>query len=95
MYLYHYVVYWAVNGCDPKVAVKTGQPWTIQAEKLLLTLAVAVASWHLIERPILAWKDRFRYRAPLPGPSGVGLAEVPAGSRGESGVEASSTRSSR
>ncbi len=73
LYLYHYVVYWIVDGCDPKVAVKGAQPWPIQAEKLLVTLVVAVASWHLIERPILGLKGRFRYRGdPSPGEPSAG-----------------------
>ncbi len=63
LYLYHFVVYWIIDGCHQKpVSHKMAQPWTIQAGKLAVTLAVAVASWHLIERPILRWKDRFRYR---------------------------------
>ena len=64
LYLYHYVVYWIIDGCQPRPhSHETDQPWTTQAVKLSATLAVAVASWHLIERPILRWKDRFRYRA--------------------------------
>ncbi len=59
VYLYHIPVYWLVDGCGK---LGQGQPWPIQALKLAITLGVAVASWHLIERPILAWKDRFRYR---------------------------------
>jgi len=70
LYLYHVVVYWIVDGCD---RLRLAQPWPIQAEKLALTLAVAVLSWHLIERPIASWKDRFRYRKrespPGPGAS--------------------------
>ncbi len=62
LYLFHVVVYWVVDGCDPKVSFRYAQPWPIQAIKLLLSLAVAIASWHLIERPILRLKDRVRYR---------------------------------
>ena len=63
LYLYHYVVYWVVDGCHPRPdSHKIGQPWQTQALKLSVTLVVAVASWHLIERPILRRKDRFRYR---------------------------------
>jgi peptidoglycan/LPS O-acetylase OafA/YrhL len=63
LYLYHYVVYWVIDGCHQRPdSLKIGQPWTTQAVKLSVTLGVAVASWHLIERPILRWKDRFRYR---------------------------------
>jgi peptidoglycan/LPS O-acetylase OafA/YrhL len=64
LYLYHYVVYWIIDGChQPPRSHRIAQPWTTQAVKLTASLAVAVASWHLIERPILRWKDRFRYRA--------------------------------
>ena len=63
LYLYHYVVYWIIDGCHQRPdSLKIGQPWTTQAVKLSVTLGVAMASWHLIERPILRWKDRFRYR---------------------------------
>lgn len=62
LYLYHYVVYWTIDGCDPKIAVREGQPWPTQAAKLGASLALAVASWHLIERPILRLKGRFGYR---------------------------------
>ena len=72
LYLYHYVVYWIIDGCHQRPdSLKAGQPWTTQAGKLLATLVVAMASWHLIERPILGLKDRFRYRgaSETPGPS--------------------------
>lgn len=72
IYLYHYVVFWVVDGCDPKVSVRAGQPWTTQAVKLAATLAVAAASWHLIERPILGLKGRFRYRDDRPPPEDPG-----------------------
>jgi peptidoglycan/LPS O-acetylase OafA/YrhL len=63
LYLYHYVVYWLIDGCRSRPNhLKTAQDWPMQATKLLVTLAVAIASWHLIEKPILRLKDRFRYR---------------------------------
>ncbi len=62
LYLYHVVVYWMIDGCDPRVSFRYGQPWTTQAAKVVASVAVASASWHLIERPILGLKDRFRYR---------------------------------
>jgi peptidoglycan/LPS O-acetylase OafA/YrhL len=69
LYLYHYVVYWVIDGCHQRPrSLAIGQPWTTQAIKLAATLAVAVASWHLVERPILRWKDRFRYQeGPIEG----------------------------
>jgi peptidoglycan/LPS O-acetylase OafA/YrhL len=64
LYLYHYVIYWIIDGCHHRPdSLRTAQPWQTQAYKLAATLAVAILSWHLIERPILSWKDRFRYRA--------------------------------
>ncbi|WP_435010826.1 acyltransferase family protein [Tundrisphaera lichenicola] len=64
IYLYHYVVYWFIDGCRTGIAIEEGQRWPTQALKLGVTLIVAIASWHLIERPILGLKDRFRYRDP-------------------------------
>ncbi len=77
LYLYHVVVYWAVDGCG---RLQFAQPWPIQAKKLALTLVAAVLSWHLIERPIRAWKGRIRYRdgPKAPNPAGPG----PVDSRG-------------
>jgi peptidoglycan/LPS O-acetylase OafA/YrhL len=63
LYLYHYVVYWIIDGCHQRPrSLLIGQSWTTQALKLGASLSVAVLSWHLIERPILRWKDRFRYQ---------------------------------
>jgi peptidoglycan/LPS O-acetylase OafA/YrhL len=63
LYLYHYVVYWIIDGCQVGPHQNnTAQPWTTQAFKLGASLAAAMISWHLIERPILRWKDRFGYR---------------------------------
>jgi peptidoglycan/LPS O-acetylase OafA/YrhL len=64
LYLYHYVVYWVVDGC--RVGPQHNdynQPWQTQALKLGMSLVAAMVSWHLIEQPILRWKNRFDYRA--------------------------------
>lgn len=75
LYLYHLVVYWIYDGCrQPPTALKIAQPWTDQAVKLLIALTVAVASWHLIERPILRLKRRFPYRDPTPTRAPLGEA---------------------
>jgi peptidoglycan/LPS O-acetylase OafA/YrhL len=72
LYLYHYVIYWAIDGARVgKDYLGTSQPWRIQATKLAVSLVVAVISWHLIERPILGWKDRFRYREPVLPPANL------------------------
>jgi len=57
MYLYHYPIFWAVDGFQ----LSYQQPWSTRTVKVGLTLLVAVASWHLVESPILRLKNRFRY----------------------------------
>ena len=64
IYIYHYMVYWAYDGFGP--AFNNNQPLRIKALKVATTLALAVLSWHLIERPILGLKDRFAYRRARP-----------------------------
>ena len=64
LYLYHYIVYWVIDGCKPdQHALTYAQPWTTQLFKLSTTVVVATASWFLVEQPILRWKDRFVYRS--------------------------------
>jgi len=58
LYLYHYPLFWAIDG----YAFVYNQPWWMRALKLGATLVVAMISWHLVEAPILKWKDRFSYR---------------------------------
>ncbi len=82
LYLYHYVVYWLIDGCQ--VGPHPGgiaQPWTTQTLKLAASLAAAVVSWHLIEQPILRAKDRFRYHEKPTG-------ELPGAHRSDDGDEA-------
>lgn len=57
LYLYHYPTFWAIDG----FRFIYDQPWTIRLVKLGVTLLLAVASWHLIESPILRLKGRFSY----------------------------------
>lgn len=70
IYMYHYPVYWFLDGGRFRYDRPIG--WAIL--KIAVTLALAVASWHLVERPILALKDRFRYgaRPGAPEPPGAG-----------------------
>ena len=66
LYLYHYPIFWVIDGYD----FVYDQPWRVRVAKLAATLVVAVASWHLVEAPILRLKDRFAYRIvddPAPG----------------------------
>ena len=60
IYLYHYVVFWIIDGGR----FLYDQTWPVRSLKLGATFAVAVVSWHLIERPILRLKDRFHYGKP-------------------------------
>jgi peptidoglycan/LPS O-acetylase OafA/YrhL len=59
IYLYHYLII--------KLCAAVGNSWNLGTgpalwlTEIVLTLAAAVTSWHLIERPILRIKDRFQY----------------------------------
>ena len=59
IYMYHYMIYWALDGAGSRFDDKA--PWPLDVLKIAATIALAALSWHLIERPILGWKDRFRY----------------------------------
>jgi peptidoglycan/LPS O-acetylase OafA/YrhL len=59
MYLYHYPIYWAV---DDYQILDEHSLWK-GAAKMALTLVVAIASWHLFERPLLSLKEWFQYDA--------------------------------
>jgi peptidoglycan/LPS O-acetylase OafA/YrhL len=62
VYMYHSPLYWAIDGYGMSGhAWVYDQPWTTKAGKVALSLAVAIASWHLIEKPVLRLKDRFAY----------------------------------
>ena len=69
IYIYHYMVYWAFDGCGTKFDDKA--PWPLEVLKILATVVLASVSWHLIERPILGLKGRFRYRASRPNQAAV------------------------
>lgn len=64
IYLYHYPIYWAYDGFafPYETSIRHG------AAKVGLTLLAAVVSWHLIEKPLLSLKDRFRYEPPTEEP---------------------------
>ena len=57
LYLYHYPIYWLVVGRVALPELVAGA----RGADAGASLAAAVLSWHLIERPILGLKDRFRY----------------------------------
>lgn len=60
IYLYHIPIFWLMDG----QTFLYQQSWKTRAMKLGATLVVSIASWHLIESPILRLKDRFAYREP-------------------------------
>jgi peptidoglycan/LPS O-acetylase OafA/YrhL len=60
LYLYHPFVFVTVAVAHRALGLK-GSVW-IDAGKVALCLALASLSWWLVERPLLALKDRFRYR---------------------------------
>jgi peptidoglycan/LPS O-acetylase OafA/YrhL len=61
LYLYHWIVY---EHLDTLVKFRWGltDSWWYATLKIALSFAVAIASWHLIEQPILRLKDRFSYQ---------------------------------
>jgi peptidoglycan/LPS O-acetylase OafA/YrhL len=61
LYLYHAILYSYYYGIESRLHIRSNGPLGT-AMFLVLTLAVASASWHLVERPILRYKDRFSYR---------------------------------
>lgn len=61
LYIYHYPIVMSSQAICRYLGVRPGPVlWGTEA---LLTLAAAVASWHLIEKPILRLKDRVPYRS--------------------------------
>ena len=66
LYLYHLPIMYAVEGAFRKFAhyrttFGPERPFSRTVLELAITLAVAALSWHLIEKPFLALKDRFKY----------------------------------
>jgi peptidoglycan/LPS O-acetylase OafA/YrhL len=59
LYLWGFPVQQAVSASIGKPV----HPWVNLAVSLPITLALAVASWHLVEKPALRWKSR---SAPIP-----------------------------
>jgi peptidoglycan/LPS O-acetylase OafA/YrhL len=67
LYLYHDIVFSIANYSGAERGL--GDRWWFEPIKLAAPFAVAAASWHFIERPILSLKDRFAYargRPPRP-----------------------------
>jgi peptidoglycan/LPS O-acetylase OafA/YrhL len=81
IYMYHSPIYWAIDGFGRVDTWLYDQPLSTKALKLAAALGAAMASWHLIERPILGLKDRFEYGRPAAraGPAESAALAVPAG----------------
>jgi peptidoglycan/LPS O-acetylase OafA/YrhL len=61
LYLYHFII--MVLGDDlAKRLGMGGRPFWREALMLGCTFGLAALSWRFVERPLLAWKDRFAYR---------------------------------
>jgi peptidoglycan/LPS O-acetylase OafA/YrhL len=60
IYLYHHILFKIYE--DLASYYGWGGSIAIDLAKLGVALALASLSWHLVERPILSLKDRFRYR---------------------------------
>jgi peptidoglycan/LPS O-acetylase OafA/YrhL len=77
LYLYHPLVEEAASRVEALLG--TGHRWWTTALLLVGVFAVAALSYHLIERPILALKDRFDYRSepgPTPEPAPAAVARI-------------------
>lgn len=64
LYLYHWILYEQLDHVF-KFGMGYHDPLWLDALKVLLSMAAAIASWHLIEKPILSLKRRFKYNEPL------------------------------
>jgi peptidoglycan/LPS O-acetylase OafA/YrhL len=58
LYLYHYVIYWMIDGGTFPMEVNPIRACL----KIAVTILVSAISWHALEKPILRFKDRFSYR---------------------------------
>ena len=61
LYLYHFIIY---EYLDTFFLFRwhTAHLYYVDFLKLLLSIILALASWHLIEKPILGLKDKFNYK---------------------------------
>lgn len=64
MYLYHLFCMHAATAIAPKA----GAPWAIFILTALLTLLVSAVSYHVLEKPFLAMRSRFRILNPASDP---------------------------
>jgi peptidoglycan/LPS O-acetylase OafA/YrhL len=64
IYLYHYPIQHWMSRVNEKLGI--GLAAWYDAVTFAVCILAAVASWHLVEEPILRLKDRFNYGKPLP-----------------------------
>ncbi len=62
LYLYHFPILFVLGLVEAKFAPGGNWHAAILALNAIVSLAVAIASWHWIEKPVLRLKDRFEYR---------------------------------
>jgi peptidoglycan/LPS O-acetylase OafA/YrhL len=72
IYLYHYPIIRFTESLSSSIHI--APRLTLSVLDCVLTLAVAAASWQLIERPILRLKDRIPYRRDTVAPEFEGLS---------------------
>ena len=60
LYLYHFIVYRLFDAFLFHFSLKFGYEKIIFL-KIIITLLIAIISWHFIERPILKYKSRINY----------------------------------
>ena len=64
VYLYHWVLYEYLDTLV-KFRWHLGDPWWLDAIKVVLSLAVAAVSWRWFEQPILRLKEYFNFQREL------------------------------
>jgi peptidoglycan/LPS O-acetylase OafA/YrhL len=67
LYLYHYIIFYFLGEFGGREQLG---PWGLGIVATFTSLGVAALSWHYIERPLLALKDRIGYAAPRPAAGG-------------------------
>src|SRR5262249_49240966 len=76
IYIYHPFVFLCVAGLSGRLGL--GDAWWLEVLKLVISVALASVSWHYVEEPILALRDRFQYSSerPVRGPAKAGALQA-------------------